>query len=232
MTRARRAVLLGGLAITLGALAASDVAGREAALRKRLGPLVDVVVARTPLHAGRRITADRLAIRRVPARFAPQSTFASPAEVVGLRPAAPVPAGADIGPAAIADTSRRPGTPVRPGERIVEVVGIGSPQLILPGTHVDVVVTRDSNSGGDDGRTTLALQDVPVVASAPAPEATGSQAGRVGPRVTASLQVSLREAVYLTAAQSFASEVRLLPRAPGDRHVSSRGLSFDAGGKP
>jgi pilus assembly protein CpaB len=231
MSRGRRALLLGGLAITLGALAASDVAGREAALRRRLGPLVDVVVARVPLHAGRRITADRLAVRRVPARFAPRSAFSSAAEVVGLRPAAPVPAGADIGPAAIADTSRRPGAPVEPGERIVEVVGVGSPQLVLPGSHVDVVVTREA-TGNDNGRTTLALQDVPVVATAPAPEATGSQAGRVGPRVTASLQVTLRQAVYLTAAQSFASEVRLLPRARGDRHVTDRGLSFDADGSP
>jgi pilus assembly protein CpaB len=231
MSRGRRAILLGVLAVTLGALAASDVAGREAALRRRMGPLVDVVVAREQLRAGHRITADRLAIRRVPARFAPSSAFSSPAEVVGLRPAAPVPAGADIGPAAIADTSRRPGAPVRSGERIVEVVGVGSPQLVLPGSRVDVVVTRDSASG-DSGRTTLALQDVPVVATAPAPEATGAQADRVGPRVTASLRVSLREAVYLTAAQSFASEVRLLPRAPGDRRVSSRGLSFDASGDP
>ena len=108
---------------------------------------------------------------------------------------------------------------------------MGSPALVVPGSRVDVVVTREAN-GGDDGRTTLALQDVPVVATAPAPEATGAQAGRVGPRVTASLRVSLREAVYLTAAQSFASEVRLLPRAPGDRRVSSGGLSFDAGGGP
>jgi pilus assembly protein CpaB len=29
--------------------------------------------------------------------------------------------------------------------------------------------------------------------------------------------VTLRQAVYLAAAQSFARELRLLPRAPGDR---------------
>ena len=38
MTRARRALLLGGLAVVLGSLAASDVAGREAALRRGAGP--------------------------------------------------------------------------------------------------------------------------------------------------------------------------------------------------
>jgi pilus assembly protein CpaB len=230
MKRGRRAVVLGVLAITLGALAASDVAGREAALRRRLAPLVDVVVARAPLRAGHRITADRLAVRRVPARFAPRGTFSTPAEAVGLRPAAPVPAGADLGPALIADTGGRVGAPVRRGERIVEVVGVGSPQLVVPGSRVDVVVTR-APGGGEDGHTSLALQDVAVVATAPAPEATAAQAGRVGPRVIASLRVTLRQAVYLTAAQSFASEIRLLPRAPGDRRVSS-GLAFDPGGGP
>jgi pilus assembly protein CpaB len=45
----------------------------------------------------------------------------------------------------------------------------------------------------------------------------------------ATLRVTLREAVYLTAAQSFARELRLLLRAPGDRR-SARPLAVDAGG--
>ena len=44
-------------------------------------------------------------------------------------------------------------------------------------------------------------------------------------RVTASLRVTLHQAVYLAAAQSFARELRLLPRAPGDRGHARRGLS-------
>jgi hypothetical protein len=34
--------------------------------------------------------------------------------------------------------------------------------------------------------------------------------------------VTLRQAVYLTAAQNFAREVRLLPRPPGDRRRLGR----------
>jgi pilus assembly protein CpaB len=41
--------------------------------------------------------------------------------------------------------------------------------------------------------------------------------------------VTLRQAVYLTAAQSFAREIRLLPRAPGDRARGDQGISVDAG---
>jgi pilus assembly protein CpaB len=43
--------------------------------------------------------------------------------------------------------------------------------------------------------------------------------------VAASLRVTLRQAVYLAAAQDFARELRLLPRAPGDRRHGRAGLS-------
>ena len=45
--------------------------------------------------------------------------------------------------------------------------------------------------------------------------------------MAATLRVSVRDAVYLAAAQSFAREVRLLPRAAGDRGRSGR-LSIGA----
>ncbi len=48
--------------------------------------------------------------------------------------------------------------------------------------------------------------------------------GAPGPRVAASLRVTLRQAVYLAAAQAFARELRLLPRAAGDRRAARRPL--------
>ena len=71
MSRRRRAALLLGLALVLGALAASDVARREAALRDQVGPAVEVLVARAPLSTGRRVRPGDLAVRRVPEQFAP-----------------------------------------------------------------------------------------------------------------------------------------------------------------
>ena len=56
-------------------------------------------------------------------------------------------------------------------------------------------------------------------AAAAAGEAPADRAP--GQRVAASLRVTPRQAVYLAAAQDFARELRLLPRASGDR---SRGL--------
>ena len=215
MTRRRRSFILLGLALVLGGLAASDVAGREAALQQRIGALTPVVVARAPLPAHRPIDPRRLTTRHVPARFAPRGGFGDPAQLAGHEPATTVPAGADVTIAALADPSASAGAPVREGERVAEVVGTGPRDLVSPGARVDVLVTREGRPGSP-GRTTLALQDVEVL------EAAGAEEGRI----RASLRVSLRQAVYLAAAQSFAREVRLLPRAAGDRRRRTRGLAY------
>jgi pilus assembly protein CpaB len=207
VTKRRRSLLLLGLALLLGSLAASDVAGREAALEERLGPTVPVVVARSALEPGKPIKPASLTVRQVPSRFAPQGAYAAPAQLAGQRPAARIAAGSDVTVAALADpTQDDVGAPVRHGERIADVVASGSAELITPGARVDVLVTRERE-------TRLALQDVEVLAAAPAEQAADSPS----PRVQASLRVSLRQAVYLAAAQSFATELRLLPRAAGDR---------------
>ena len=73
---------------------------REAALRRGLGPRVDVVVAREPLAPGTRLDVRRLAVRRVPARFAPRGAFAGIEGLTGARVRAAVPAGADLTAAA------------------------------------------------------------------------------------------------------------------------------------
>ena len=80
VSRRRRAAVLLGLALVLGGLAASDVARREAAVRAQLGPPVEVVVARGDLAAGRTLGAADLALRRVPARYAPAGAATVPGE--------------------------------------------------------------------------------------------------------------------------------------------------------
>jgi pilus assembly protein CpaB len=215
--RRRRAVLLLGLALLLGALAASDVARREAAVQASLSPLADVVVARRDLEAGSTLATGDVAVRRMPARYAPAGAPAEPDEVVGRRVAVRVPGGGFLGDGMLdADADPRAAAGgVRRGERAVDVVGVGSPELVAAGARVDVLVTR----GGEDaagGVTELALEDVEVLSSVAAPGAAARDDAGV-PRVAATLRVTVRQAVFLAAAQSFAREVRLLPRAPGDR---------------
>jgi pilus assembly protein CpaB len=64
-----------------------------------------------------------------------------------------------------------------------------------------------------DGGAELALEGVEVLAARAAPPGARDESGE---RVAATLRVSVRDAVYLAAAQSFARELRLLPRAAGD----------------
>ena len=162
----------------------------------------------------------------MPERYAPRGAVADPAALVGLRLSTDVAAGQELLPALVSTPGGSPATgpAVRAGERVAEVVAAAPAGQVAPGGRVDVLVTRDDRPGAP-GRTVLALEDVEVLAVGGAPAAESDGAARVA----ASLRVTLRQAVYLAAAQSFAREVRLLPRAPGDRARGRAGMAADAG---
>jgi pilus assembly protein CpaB len=233
MTRRRRAAVLLGLALVLGGLAASDVAGREGALRRAVGPTVPVVVARTPIKAGATLKRGDLAVRQVPARFAPALAYASPAALEHAKAAVALDAGEDLSPALIDDGSgavAAAGAPVRSGERVADLVARGPSALIQAGTRVDVLVTRERGDGAAAGSTSIALEDAEVLAAHPvaAEDAGGGAASEGTERVAVSLRVSVRQAVFLAAAESFARELRLLPRAAGDRRHGLAGTTVGA----
>jgi len=198
VTRRRRALLLLGLALALGGLAATDVSRRERALRRQVGPLTEVVVARRALAAGTAIKLEDLGLRRLPARYAPPGAPAFAGELAGHRLAVPVPAGGAVTPDLLAVATPAPA--FTKGQRALELLVTGN---VTAGARVDVIVT-----GKRQAR--LALENVEVLAARQA-----SEDGK--PRVAATLRVTPAQAVYLTAAQSFASDIRLLARAPGDR---------------
>ena len=206
MTRRRRAALLLGLALVLGALAASDVARRERALREQVGPAVEVLVASAPLTAGQRIEPGDLAVRRVPERFAPAGV-AVPDLLVGRRLAVDVPAGAPLDVHLLERAAVAAGPVLRRGERAAEVVARATPELVADGVRVDVVVTRERVAQ-------LALENVEVLGAKPVP---ADEREGAGAQVMATLRVTVAQAVYLAAAATFATEIRLLVRAPGDR---------------
>jgi pilus assembly protein CpaB len=234
VSRRRRAALLLGLALVLGALAGSDVARREAAVRAQLGPPVPVVVAGRPLAGGRRLTRADLAVRRIPARWVLPGAVAAADALVGRRLAVAVPAGGPVTADGLALAPGAAAPALRPGERAADVVAAGPPAEVAPGARVDVLVTRDGDAGGAPGGAELALQDVEVLAARRASAAEtprGSDAS--GPLVAATLRVGVRQAVFLAAAQSFAREIRLLVRAPGDRrHDGGVRVGADLGARP
>lgn len=201
--RRRRAVVLLSLAIACGGLAASQVHSKASAVEREVGPLVPVLAARADIAAGDKIDAAHLAVREVPQRFVPPDTLASADEVLGLRATSAVPAGGYL-TEGVLDTGRGGGRDpggLRPGERALEVSVAGGEGLAGAGagTRVDLVVTTDR-------RSFLALEDV---------ELLGLRQGGEE-KSLATLRVSLRQAVYLTASQAFAREIRLLPRPGGE----------------
>src|SRR4051812_200203 len=205
--RRRRAVLLLALALAAGGIAASRVSGRAAEIEGQIGPLVPVVVAREDLAADSRVSAAALAIRQIPQRFVPADALSAPEQAVGQRPAVPVAAGSYLTAAAFAtgDPARGEPAPLRRGQRSIELPVAGALEGAAPGARVDVLITTESRSGG--GRSFLALQDVELLAVRDAGDGARTQDGAAAhASALATLRVGLRQAVYLTAAASFARE--------------------------
>lgn len=234
-TRRRRAGLLLALALACGGLAASEVNGLVRDVEGRVGAPVPVLVAARDIAPGTELSTRDVAVREVPRRFAPPDAFADPPDVAGAVPVAPLARGSYLTAAALgarATESERGGV-LRRGERAVEVGVAGVEGIAGSGAsagRVDVLVSTEPRDGA--GRTFLALQDVELLDLRGADEATAADPGDEGApsaAAVATLRVTLRQAVYLTAAGNFAREVRLLARPPGDRGRSGRqGVAADA----
>ena len=222
--RRRRGLLLLCVALACGGLAAAQVAERERSVEARVGPLVPVVVAARDLDAGDRLRTEALALKRVPARFVPPDALGSAAQLAGARTAVPVSSGGYI-TAALLDAGGDGGgdAGLASGERTVEigVSGGGSTAALAPGSRVDVLVSTEAGAGG--GRSFVALAGVELVALRPDPGGGYSdpEGEAAAPSALATLRVTLRQAVYLTAADNFSREIRLLARPPGDRSGAS-----------
>jgi pilus assembly protein CpaB len=222
--RRRRAAVLLALALASGGLAASQVRQRERSVEARVGPLVPVVVATRDLPADSRLRHEALALRRVPASYAPPDAFAGASGLVGARTAAAVAAGGYLTAGHLQDPEPgggQRGAGLRRGERALEVAvsGGGALARAAPGARVDVIVSTERSDGA--GRTFVALEDVELLGLSGDVETAGftheAERGDAGATALATLRVTLRQAVYLTAAENFGRELRLLVRPPGDR---------------
>jgi len=214
VSRRRRALVLAGLALVLGALSASEVASREAEIEQRIGGSVGVVVAVKAINRGRRIDASVLGLRDVPAKFAPAQSFATAGQLIGARAAVAIRAGTDLQPSLLEGSQAGPDGALSlagADERIVRVIAVGDAAEVTPGSRVDLLITRDGASGRTS--TVVGLRDAEVIGSGPA-AAVADGAGAGLPRVAMALRVSLNQAVLLAEAQNSARELRALPRPP------------------
>jgi Flp pilus assembly protein CpaB len=219
--RARAFAMLGGAAVCAG-LAASAVNGYTSDVRAQVGPLVPVVVARTNIAKGKLIAAagahSYMSERRVPSRFVPPSSLRQVSEAVGYRTLTTIRAGDYVGETnlGVAGAGQRPAAgPVTSQERLIEIPVAGAETIapaLRPGSRVDVLITTER--GGVTPRTYLALQRIELADFRPPLEAVSGGEGERD--ATATLRVTLPQAVALTAARNFAREIRLVPRPAGD----------------
>ena len=238
--RRRRGLLLLSVALASGGLAASQVRDRERSVAAQVGPAVPVLVAARDLPAGARVSARALALRRVPARFVPPDALASAGGVAGARPAVPVAAGGYVTAGLFegSNDEHRGGGGVGRGERAVTVEVSGARRAgrgrARGRAGLDRVGRRRRpHADGAGGRGAAALWRPAAEAATAGSAATAGDAARRRPRrrrrrrgaggrptALATLRVTLRQAVYLTAADNFAREIRLLARPPGDRSAA------------
>jgi pilus assembly protein CpaB len=221
VTARSRAIALLGLSALFAGIAASLVHGYERDVRDEVGPPVPVLVANkriprdkllTPENAGTFVTETR-----VPAHFAPPHSLRFVRDAMGLRALSPVSPGSYLDEASLGAVpdSRRPTPAQSSSARLVEVPVAGAGALaegVGPGSSVDVLITSDNGSGPP--RTYVALEGVRLVDFRGG--GSVSDSGGRDARAAATLRVTLREAVLLTAAQNFARELRLVARPPGD----------------
>ena len=233
--RRRRGVVLALVALGCGALAAASVHDRVEEVESRTGAPVPVVVAAGEIAEGTKLGPGRvrsaLTVREVPARYAPRDSLSAARQAVGLETAVHVQRGAYVTGPMLRDprVQAAPPASIRRGQRLVEVAVTGGRELAAGGVpaRVDVLVTTEGRSGG--GRTFVALEDVEVVFARPARVADGADADGTPADTVATLRVDARAAVFLTAAQNFARELRLLTRPAGDRSRVGRAEVDDHG---
>jgi Flp pilus assembly protein CpaB len=215
MSRRRRALAFGALALlaAVGAAAIATAYGARAA--RGYGPLRPVVVLSAKVAPGQRIGPEEIAaaldVRRVPVRFVPPGALLAPQEALGLSARAPLPAGSYLLAAQLGIVHRARRDPrLGSGRRPVEIAVSGADALTAAGrspsgSRVDVVVTSEPVGAGP-GRTYVAAPHVPLLALQPDAEGPGP-----GASAAATLGLTKDQALRLIAAESFARKVTLLP---------------------
>ncbi len=214
MSRRTRAAAFLVAALACALLAVKVATSYRASVEAQFGELRSVVVAVKELPAGQPIDSAQasaaLAVRRVPARFAPPGAVRRPQDALGRAPGATVPIGSYLIDAQLAMPAPEPGPGVATGRgrRPLQVAVAGAQALLVggaspEGSRVDVVVASQSGLG-DEARTSVVAEGVRLLALNP-----GKGAGEGW---TATLAVTREEALGLIEAEAASRQIRLLPQ--------------------
>ena len=215
MSRRSRAVGFLVLALVAATLAAGIADSYGSKVARGYGPLREVVIATRALPGGKPlgpgVAADDLEARRVPVKFVPAGALRSPAQAIGLVPAADLSAGSYLLASQLhpPTSGRGPVDAIGADRQPVEISVSGADALLATGTaeqgtRVDVVVTTEPSAAAP-GKTYVAATAVPLLGLGPGTDGPGP-----GGTAAATLALTRRQALRLIAAESFARKLTLL----------------------
>jgi pilus assembly protein CpaB len=183
---------------------------------------IPVVVAAANLEIGAELGPDDVRVIEWPAASAPAAAIGNPDEVIGRGLIMPVVQNEPILPMKLASKEAGAGLPpvIPPGFRAVsvrvnEVIGVAG--YVLPGTHVDVVVTLSPGSGQGDMTSKLILPNVQVLAAGTKIDRETDK-DKPMPVSVVTLLVDPEQAERLTLAAS-EGKIQLALRNPLDRET-------------
>ncbi|MGH9530018.1 MAG: Flp pilus assembly protein CpaB [Terriglobales bacterium] len=213
-----RLLLIGVVALMLGAFA-SFVVYRS--LQARTGanqaPGQDVVLAAEDIPVGSRIEDKDLKVVRLPSADLPPNSFKLKSKILGRGAVLPISKGEFILPYKLAGENAGFGMPtlIPRGMRAVsvrvnDIVAVAG--FVIPGTHVDVLLTGNPSGSGDQ-QTTTVLENVAVIAVGQKLERNSAGEPQTAPVIT--LLVSPDDAEKLTLA-STQGHIQLALRNPLD----------------
>jgi pilus assembly protein CpaB len=218
--RQRRAVLLlvlSGLGmVAVFALVASYVSG----VRSEVDPKVQLLALDRDAPADEAITDDMVRAVAVPARYAPATALRDRAQIVGLVAGAHLTRGSILQQGMLVQPPQ-----LAPGQRELAILvdaETGVAGQISPGAIVDNVASFEGNDRGQKADSEVVVPAARILAVGQTRAKGGQsvdQAQAADPQqvVPVTFALTADEALKVTYAESFAQEVRLSLRRPGDR---------------
>jgi len=202
-------------------------AGGGGAPRKEDSDMKEVVIAAKPLQVGVNVKPDDIKVIKMPASAFPKGGFSKPEEVIDRPLISNILLDEPVLEGRLAARGSGSGlAPIIPvgmravSVRVNEVVGLAG--FVLPGMHVDVLVTGRPPSESAATMTTTVLQDITVLTAGQSLQSEPNGQPINAPVVT--LLVTPEQAETLTLAGS-ETRIQLVLRNAADKVITSTGGS-------
>jgi pilus assembly protein CpaB len=217
--RQRRGLLLIAIAALGLVVVFVLIAGYVSDVRREVDPKTHLLALAKPVEAHQAITDDMVKTVEMPERWAPPTALSDPGQLVGLV------AGTDLEPDTLLQKDMLIAPPqLAPGQRELAILvdaETGVAGKIGPGSVVDIVGTFQGDPDrGIKPKSTVVVPAARIidVGQAQLKGGRGVQQAEADPKevVPVTFALTPKQQLQVTEAESFADEVRLALRRPGD----------------